>query len=82
MRIPRDLREALEAEAKADDRSLNSLIVHTLRSSIKGQPSRRTHRDRRKGGAVMSWRDQIPIHPAADLFPLLADQAKAEAEVG
>jgi len=43
MRIPRDLRDALEAEAKADDRTLNSYIIHL----IKGRKASKSHPDAR-----------------------------------
>ncbi|QOZ33656.1 hypothetical protein XH92_19940 [Bradyrhizobium sp. CCBAU 53421] len=29
------------------------------------------------GGAMMSWRDHLPVHPAADLFPMLTDEELA-----
>jgi predicted HicB family RNase H-like nuclease len=37
MRVPRALREALEVEAKADDRTLNSYIIHIIKSRKAGK---------------------------------------------
>lgn len=34
LRLPADLHEALKRLAEADDRSLHSLIVHTLRQLV------------------------------------------------
>lgn len=43
LRMPKDLKQRVQAEARAEDRSVNSFIVRTLRESLNaksasGQP--------------------------------------------
>src|SRR5262245_55299485 len=42
---------------------------------------RRTIKPEVEGASVKSWRDVLPIHPAADLFPMMSpDELRALAE--